>query len=175
MDSLTTAVAPERPAVSDAAASLDVLIERVDGIARTLDRLEPLLALAEQAPAVAAIAGDSADELMRTMAESGIDVEKGVIQGAGAALRFGASMDADKVSSIEALLKSGVLDPAALRTVGQLARALAESAAAELPRMGPFALLGALQRPDVQRALGFLVVFAERFGRGLPETKPVAR
>jgi hypothetical protein len=153
------------------AASLEALLERVESIGRTVDALKPLLAFAEQAPALAAMIGDSADELVRTAADAGIDIERGVIQGAGAALRFGATMDAEKVKSIEALLQSGVLDTNALRIVGGMAHALAASAAIEPPRVGPLALLNALRRPDVQRALGFLITFAERFGHGLLEPR----
>ena len=39
---------------------------------------------------------DSFDEAMRTAIDKGIDVERGVLNGAEAALRFGATMDAEK-------------------------------------------------------------------------------
>lgn len=169
MNPVTTPLAAPPAQDPVTAATLEALLERVESIGRTVDALKPLVALAEQAPAIAGMIGDSADDLARTAAEAGVDLERGVIQGATAALRFGATMDADKVTSIEALLKSGVLDPKALRIVGGMAYALAESASAEPARMGPAALLGALRRPDVQRALGFLITFAERFGRGLLE------
>lgn len=174
MDTVITPVVPaprEQPGAA-ADATFEALFERVDSIGRTIDALQPLLALAEQAPALIAMIGDSADELARATAEAGIDLERGVIQGAGAALRFGATMDADKVKSIEVLLQSGVLDPKALLVVGELGRALAASAAVEPPRMGPMALLSALRQPDVQRAVGFLITVAERFGRGLLERRP---
>lgn len=151
-------------------AAFDALLARVESIGRTVDALKPLVELAGQAPALVAALGDSADEIARRALESGIDLEKGVIQGAGAALRFGATMDAEKVRSIEALLQSGVLDPRALLVMGALGRALAATAETEPPRMGLGALLQALRRPDIQRALGFLVTFGERFGRGLRES-----
>jgi Protein of unknown function (DUF1641) len=173
MDTITSAVAVAPPehghVVTDA--SFQALAERVDSIGRTLDALKPLLALADQAPALLATIGDSADEIARRAIDAGIDLEKGVIQGAGAALRFGATMDAEKVKSIEALLQSGVLDPRALLVMGELGRALAATAEHEPPRMGLGALLKALRRPDIQRALGFLVTFGERFGRGLLERR----
>lgn len=168
MDSVISPVVPEAHDQAPAM-TLEALFERVDSIGRTVDALKPLLALAGQAPALIAAIGDSADDLARKAAEAGIDIERGVLQGAGAALRFGAAMDAEKVTSIDALLKSGVLDPNALRVVGEAARALAGAGAAEPTRIGPAALLTALRRPDVQRALGFLITFAERFGRGLLE------
>ena len=171
MDTVTSpvgVVAPEQAHLLPDAA-FEALFARVESIGRTVDALKPLVALAEQAPALVAGLGDSADEIARRAMEAGIDLEKGVIQGAGAALRFGATMDAEKVRSIEALLRSGVLDPRALLVMGALGRALAATAETEPPRMGVGGLLQALRRPDIQRALGFLVTVGERFGRDLRE------
>ena len=135
--------------------------------------LRPLIALAQQAPAVVAVLMDSFDEVIRTANNKGIDVERGVLNGAEAALRFGATMDAEKVRELDALLKSGVLAPGTLRIMGELGRALTETAAAPAATSGLFGLLKALGQPDVQRALGFLVTFAERFGRRLRELPAV--
>jgi hypothetical protein len=104
---------------------------------------------------------------MRTAGSRGIDVERGVLNGAEAALRFGAMMDEEKVRELDALLKSGVLAPGTLRIIGELGRALTETAAAPPAACGPLGLLKALGQPDVRHALGFLVTFAERFGRRL--------
>jgi hypothetical protein len=154
------------------AASLHALNVRLDSMAEIIDGLRPLVSLAQQAPAMIAIAGDSFDEVMQTAADSGIDVERGLLNGAGAALRFGATMDPEKVRALEALLQSGVLDPAALRTIGELGRALVETASAPPSAVGAMGLWKALGQPDVQRALGYLVTFAERFGSRLREPQP---
>ena len=137
------------------------------------DRLRPLIALAEQAPAFVAVLMDSFDEAVRTASDNGIDVERGLLNGAEAALRFGATMDAEKVRELDALLKSGVLAPSTMRIIGELGRALTETAAAPPATAGVLGLLKALGQPDVQRALGFLVTFADRFGRRLLELTPV--
>jgi uncharacterized protein YjgD (DUF1641 family) len=76
-------------------------------------------------------------------------------------------MDEARVRELDALLKSGVLEPGALQMIGELGRALTETAAAPPATTGVVGLLKALGQPDVQRALGFLVTFAERFGRRL--------
>jgi uncharacterized protein YjgD (DUF1641 family) len=76
-------------------------------------------------------------------------------------------MDADKVEALEALLNSGVLDPAALSLIGEFGRALVETASAPSRKVGAMGLLSALGDPDVQRAVGFLVTFAQRFGARL--------
>ena len=92
--------------------------------------LRPLIALAEQAPAFVAVLMDSFDEAMRMANDKGIDVERGLLNGAEAALRFGATMDAERVRDLDALLKSGVLAPSTLRVIGELGRALTDTAAA---------------------------------------------
>ena len=155
------------------AATLQTIEERTRAIVEVAEGLRPLIALAQQAPAVVAVLMDSFDEVMRTANNKGIDVERGVLNGAEAALRFGATMDAEKVRELDALLKSGVLAPGTLRIMGELGRALTETAAAPAATSGLFGLLKALGQPDVQRALGFLVTFAERFGRRLRELPAV--
>jgi hypothetical protein len=156
-----------------AAATLLAIDERTRAIADVAEGLRPLIALAQQAPAVVAVLMDSFDEAMRAASDNGIDVERGVLNGAEAALRFGATMDAEKVRELDALLKSGVLAPGTLRIIGELGRALTETAAAPPATSGLLGLLRALGQPDVQRALGFLVTFAERFGRRLRELPAV--
>ena len=171
-----TAVAATSLQASDTAsagAALQTIEERTRAIAEVADTLRPLIALAQQAPAFVAVLMDSFDEAMRTANDKGIDVERGVLNGAEAALRFGATMDAEKVRELDALLKSGVLAPGTLRIVGELGRALTETAAAPPASLGVLALLKAFGQPDVQRALGFLVTFAERFGRRLRDLPAV--
>jgi hypothetical protein len=140
-----------------------------DGIAEFVAALKPLLALAPQAPAFVAVLMDSFDDAVKAAGAKGIDVERGLLNGAEAALRFGATMDTERVRSLDALLNSGVLAPSTLRVVGELGRALTETAGAPPAPVGAVGLLRALGQPDVQRSLGFLVTFAERFGRRLRE------
>ena len=173
-----TAMAPvsmTTTAGEPAAATLQAIEERTRAIAEVAEGLRPLIAFAQQAPAFVAVLMDSFDEAMRAANDNGIDVERGVLNGAEAALRFGATMDAEKVRDLDALLKSGVLAPSALRIIGELGRALTETAAAPPTTAGVLGLLKALGQPDVQRALGFLVTFAERFGRRLRELPAVQR
>jgi hypothetical protein len=165
-----TAIAATSGGIPDSApvgAALQTIEERTRATAEVVDGLRPLVALAQQAPAFAAVLMDSFDEAMRAARDQGIDLERGLLNGAEAALRFGALMDAEKVRELDALLKSGVLAPGTLQVIGELGRALTETAAAPPAPAGVFGLLKALGQPDVQRALGFLVTFAERFGRRL--------
>ncbi len=154
------------------AASLQALDERTRAIAEVAEALRPLAALAQQAPALTAVLMDSFDEVMQSAIENGIDVERGLLNGAGAALRFGATMDTEKVRDLDALLKSGVLAPGPLRLIGDLAQSLGDAAASPPAPLGLMGLVKALGRPDVQRAVGFLVAVAEGFGRRLREAPP---
>ena len=170
----TPGIAAQQSAVLDGAsvaASLQALEDRTRAVAELVDALRPLLALAGQAPALAAMLGDTFDDVMRTAMDNGIDVERGVLNGAGAALRFGAAMDGEKVQQLEALLQSGVFDPSALRVIGELARAVSETASAPPTAIGLTGLVKALGNPNVQRALGFLVTFADRFGNRLGDAQ----
>ena len=162
------------PDTPSAEAALQAIEERTRAMAEVVEGLRPLIALARQAPAFVAILMDSFDEAMRTANDKGIDVERGLLNGAEAALRFGAAMDAERVRELDALLESGVLAPGTLRIVGELGRALTETASARPASAGALGLLRALAQPDVQRALGFLLTFAERFGRRLRDL-PVAQ
>jgi hypothetical protein len=156
-----------------AGATLQTIEQRTRAIAELVEGLRPLMAFAPQAPALVAVLMDSFDDVMRSANDKGIDIERGVLNGAEAALRFGATMDAEKVFELDALLKSGVLAPGTLRIINELGRALTETASAPPATAGALGLLKALGQPDVQRALGFLVTFAERFGRRLRELPPV--
>jgi hypothetical protein len=167
-ESTTVGEIPQRPADGPAAEVLQSLDERTRAIAEVIDALRPLVGLAQQAPALLAVLMDSADEVLRAAGDSGIDVERGLLNGAAAALRFGSVMDAEKANELDALLRSGVLAPATLRVVGELGRALTAAAAAPPPPLGVVGLLKALGHPDVQRALGFLVAVARQFGSRLP-------
>jgi len=152
-----------------AGATLQTIEQRTRAIAEVAEGLRPLIASAHQAPALVAVLMDSFDEAMRTARDRGIDVERGLMNGAEAAVRFGAMMDAEKVRDLDALLESGVLATGTLRVIGELGRALTETAAAPPAPLGIVGLLKALGQPDVQRALGFLVTVADRFGRRLRE------
>jgi hypothetical protein len=130
--------------------------------------------MADQAPGMLAMGVDALDEVVADLRTQGVDVERGVIGGAGAALRFGAAMDREKVESIAALLESGVLDPSVLRLIGGMGESLAHAASARSAPVGAFGAFRALGNPDVQRAMGLLLAFAADFGRrlGTSSTSP---
>jgi hypothetical protein len=148
-------------------AVLSALLDRVDAVER-------LLAAADAAPGFVAMAVDIADDAMRDAQASGLDVERGLAQGAGAAIRLGSMMGAEQVASIEAVMRSGLLDPRTVRVVGGIGRALTAASIEEPPRVGLLGLLRALRDPDVQRALGLLLGVAAGIGQELSAPGPLA-
>jgi hypothetical protein len=144
-------------------------LEAVGRLLERLDQLDRGLELTDRLPALVATVVDSADDFMRAAAAEGIDVERGLLNGAGAALRFGAMMGPEQLDSLEALLHSGVLAPRTVEVIAGVGRALTNGAAEPRRPIGPVGLVRALREPDVQRALGFLVQVARHFGRVLAE------
>lgn len=144
------------------------VVRAVEALAQRADRLEPLLALADQAPGAVAMLADSADEAFRRAGDRGLDLDQAFRRGAGAALRFGSMMGPEQLDGLEALLRSGVLDPAAVRAVAALGRALAAGSQAGGEEPGLLGLWRASRDPDVRRALGFAVRVGRAFGRELP-------
>lgn len=145
------------------------VLRALEALAARAGRLEPLLEVADQAPGMLAMLVDGADEEVRRAQARGLHLDQAVRRGAGAALRFGSMMGPRELDGLEALLHSGVLDPAAVHTVAALGRALA--AAGEELEEGPAGLRGlwrASRDPEVRRALGFAVRVGRAFGRELP-------
>lgn len=150
----------ERLTAPRTVAVLSALLDRVEAV-------EPLLAAADAAPGFVAMAVDTVDDLMLDAQARGLDVDRAVGQGVGAAIRLGAMMGPAQVASIEAVLGSGLLDPATVRVVGGVGRALAAATTEPPPRVGLLGLLVALRDPDVQRALGLLLAVAAGIGQEL--------
>jgi uncharacterized protein YjgD (DUF1641 family) len=80
-----------------------------------------------------------------------------------------ASHIADLIESdeIKNLLNSGIIAPEAVGVVSSAADALVASRNQSTPQVGMFGLLKALRDSDLQRALGFLVLFGKEFGKNL--------
>ena len=153
--------------------SAPATLRAVDALAQRADRVEALLALADEAPGVVAMVVDSADEAVREAGARGLDLDAAVRRGAGAALRFGGMMGPAELDALEALLRSGVLDPASVRTVAALGRALAAGAEERGPEPGLRGLWRASRDPELRRALAFALRVGRAFGRELPPAPPV--
>ena len=147
--------------------TLSELLERVTR-PEALAPLMMMVELTENAKPAVATFTDIVDETMARAAADGMEIERLVEASKNAVLKLAQLATAREV---QALLDSGMLDPAALATLGMTARAVADASAEPAPRMGLFGALRAAGQPSIQRALGFLIRVAENVGDNL-ETAP---
>jgi hypothetical protein len=123
-----------------------------------------LVELTEQVKPAVATFTDIVDETMARAAADGMEIERLVESTKNALLRLAQLATAREV---QALLDSGMLDPAALSTLGLAARAVADASEHPPRRVGMLGALRAARQPSVQRALGFLITVAENLGESL--------
>ena len=150
----------------DLDARLRTLSELLERLTRP-EALAPLMAfveLTEQAKPAVATFTDIVDETMARAAADGMEIERLVESTKNALLRLAHLATAREV---QALLDSGVLDPATLSTLGLAARAVADASEQRPPRIGMLGALRAARQPSVQRALGFLITVADNLGTNL--------
>lgn len=148
---------------------------------RTLAVVAPVLA--QTAPMIQGASGalattvDTLDGLAARAADAGIDLDARARTLLGAAERLTApeavrllETAMSHTDTLQTLLDSAVVAPAAVRVVAGAADALVEVRSAPAGQAGFFAALGAVSDPEVQRALDFGIRFARAFGRRLDST-----
>lgn len=138
--------------------ALEKLVDHGDDFERAVDLLDDL-------PDSIAMAVDVVDEFIARASENGMDVVE-----LTRVVATGGHQLAQFVQGPEfrMLLESGVLNPSAIETVGQVGDALASTkSSGPSAGVGFFGLMGAMRDDDVQRALGFAVEFGRRFGKAL--------
>mgnify|MGYP001825390074 CR=1 FL=1 len=143
--------------------TLSELLERMTR-PEALAPLMMMVELSEQAKPAVATFTDVLDETMARAASEGMEIEWLVESSKNAILKLAQLATSREV---QALLDSGMLDPAALSTLGMTARAVADASAEPAPRVGMLGALRASRQPSVQRALGFLIRRAEIVGENL--------
>jgi len=155
------------------AAELGDADERVRGALRLLEhatrpevlaQLEAGLGLLEQVPGLVSMVGDSFDEFAREAAEQGVEIDR-LVPELGRALHAVLALLTD--AQVRHLLDSDLLLPGAVEALGTAARALATTQHVQPEPRGLFATLSALRDPAVQRAMGFAIDVARRFGANL--------
>jgi uncharacterized protein YjgD (DUF1641 family) len=136
---------------------LSRLIEHIDAV-------EPLLEIAEHMPKAIATGVDILDDTYRQATAAGIDIESMWQRGAETAAKLCAAVCSDE---FDAIMASGILEPATLGVVGRAGEALTHSQRAAPQQPGWLDLLRALRDPDVRQAVAFALTFAKQFGRSL--------
>jgi uncharacterized protein YjgD (DUF1641 family) len=152
-----------------------VLVERLTA-PDTMRALGDALSLVDNLPKLAATATDVLDGAAARAIDQGIDIDQRmrILLRCTERLTSPEALGAlelmlSRVDSLRSVLESGVLDEAPVRLVGKAGVAMAEVAAEGAPPAGPFGAMLAMGRSDVQRSLGLLLKFAERFGRALDD------
>lgn len=171
--------------VNGGAARDDRVLDALARIERRLARVEATLdqvsLLSERAPAMLAMLTDTFDDKVARGRDAGIDIDERlrVVVGVAerlttpAALRMAETV-IDNLEALERLFISGVLAPGPVDVVSKIGDALADvERQGERRAVGAWGALQALRDPDVQKALGFVLELARRFGRSL-DSQPAA-
>lgn len=157
------------------------LVERLTA-PETMALVERALDAAEAAPGMAATVADTFDSLVARAGDAGIDVEERlrVLAAVAERLTSPTALAAvrevlDRIDVVQRLLESGVLAEAPVAVVERAALSMAETCAEHPSPVGPFGALRAMGDPGVQRAIGFALRFAKRFGETLQPDAPAPR
>ena len=174
MDVVDTAIARADERGLDPQARLQEglrLLERAT-TPETLGLLREALDALESAPGLAATAADVFDGLVARLAEDGIRLDE---RAENALRAINHLTHPDMIEILEHALQTGslrsllvstdVFAPPAVHVVGCAARSLIETQQAPIEEIGLFGLMGAMRKPEIRRAAGFAIGFAERFGR----------
>jgi hypothetical protein len=129
-----------------------------------LQSLQTLLTQLEAAPGMFAMLGDMLDDFAR-----GAEAEGADLHNATAHLfdTLNALVKLLGQPEIRDLLESGVLSPAAVRSMNMAARAFAEAGQHTGERVGLWSAFAKTRDPDVQRALAFMLNTAKTLGQAL--------
>jgi uncharacterized protein YjgD (DUF1641 family) len=130
-------------------------------LTEALPRLAPIV---EALPHTVATTVDVIDDFVARQQAQGVDVEAILTNMVTVATQVSNLLHTPEFG---ALMDSGVLAPRTLEVIGKAGQALADTRHDAIPKVGLLGALRAAGQGDVQRALGFMLTFAERFGRNL--------
>ena len=119
-------------------------------------------------PDLVHMAVDIVDDSMHDLNERGLDPIQIFKQGIDTADQISTLIQTD---SWQELMQSGLLDEEAIQVVGAMGCALKETRRAPARSLKPMQALRAMKDPEVQKSLGFLVGFAQAFGKHLSKSK----
>lgn len=141
-------------------ATLERLERRIDHLEGAIRRLEDATA---QVPAVVATIADTFDGIVERLAARGIDVDDRMRALLRAADHLTSTRALDALAS---LLSSEILAHQTTEVIGRMGRAIVTAEHQARP-VGAWGLWRALRDPEIQRAAGFLIAMARRFGEEL--------
>ena len=126
--------------------------------------LNGFINMANQGPGLMAMAVDVVDDAYAQAIKQGYDPEQIVRQGILVTSRMADLLESGEVKN---LLDSGIIAPEAVGVVSSAAEALVTSRGQSTPQVGMMGMVKALRDPDLQRALGFMILFGKEFGKNL--------
>ncbi len=141
-------------------ATIERMERRIEHMDETIHRLE---GAAAGVPAVVATVTDIVDGVIARLAERGFDVDQRMraLLAAADHLTSPRALDA-----LAAVLQSEIMAHQTTEVVARMGRAIVHAEHEAMP-VGIWGLMRALRDPEVQRAAGFLVAMARRFGEEL--------
>jgi hypothetical protein len=153
-------------------AALERLDNRLTQIEARLARVE---SMANEVPRLLGAATDTFDDLAQRASDAGIEPDERARNLLRALERL-TSQDAlsilhevlSRLDVVRALLEYGVFDPGPVGIISRAGEALVDTAKEAPAPVGAWGVLRALGDPHIQRALGFALRFAQRFGAALP-------
>lgn len=145
----------------------DRLLETLQRLERRVEHLDDAIRRLEgataQVPAVVATVTDIVDGVVERLAARGIDVDDRMHALLRAADHLTSPRALDALASV---LSSEILAHQTTEVIGRMGRAIV-TAEHEARPVGMWGLLSALRDPEIQRAAGFLIAMARRFGEEL--------
>jgi hypothetical protein len=145
----------------------DRLLETLQRLERRVEHLDDAVRRLEgataQIPAVVATVTDIVDGLIARLAARGIDVDDRMRALLRAADHLTSPRALDALASV---LSSEILAHQTTEVIGRVGRAIV-TAEHEARPVGAWGLVRALRDPEIQRAAGFLIAMARRFGEEL--------
>jgi len=163
------------PASPSPAVPEDRLLAVIERLDRRVAHMEAALARLEgttaQIPAVVATTVDVIDGLVARLATRGVDLDQRLRALLQAADHLTSPRALDALASV---LASDLMAHQTTEVVGRMGRAIVDAEHQAQP-IGAWGVLRALRDPDVQRAAGFLLAMARRFGAELVVVSPVDR
>jgi len=148
------------------------VLETLQLVVDRSDSLREAVEMVDQMPEAVATVVDSVDDWIMEASEHGIDVVQVTGQMAEAAEKLADFIQGEEFTQ---LMRSGVLDPEAVRVIGTVARAATEASRDEPDTSGFFDLFRALRRSNVKRAVNFGVRLGEHFGDLLVSEEEVGK
>lgn len=145
----------------------DRLLEAIERLDRRVEHMEAALSRLEGAtariPAIVATTVDVLDGVVQRLAARGVDVDERLRALLQAADHLTSPRALDALASV---LASDIMAHQTTEVIGRMGRAIV-TAEHEARPVGAWGVLRALRDPEIQRAAGFLIAMARRFGQEL--------